>query len=206
MVTKMPKRPSDSNKDASEASSEDDRPTLRPFDRAVGGASTAGAAKQETSHERVRPQFGPFMSAFANHLANSQPPLEAANADGMTCRALLLQMSKLFSQSDFDAALAVADALAESHPAHDVVAYLARTCRAELEGNFRERLGRLDYAPRRITDDADLVAAALDHREAFVVAQIDGQTSYEALVDVSPLPRYTTLSILERLLSLGVIE
>jgi hypothetical protein len=202
----MPKRPADeSDDDANESPGPDSVPTLRPFERA-SDAATRVATKQEPSHERPRPRFGPFMSAFANHLANSQPALEAVTPDGMTCRALLSQMSKLFAQSDFDGALAVADGVADSHPAHDIVSYCARTCRTELDGNYRERLGRFDHAPKRVLDDDALLSVALDHREAFLLSHVDGQTSYDALVDVSPLPRFVTLSILERLLTLGVIE
>lgn len=200
----MPKRRSDENEAASEARVDaSERPTLGPFQRSEKVADAPG---EQTSHERTIPAFGPFMSAFANHLANSQPSIEAASPDGLTRRALLLQMSKLFSQSEFDAALAVADRVAESHLAHDVVAYLARTCRTELEGNYREILGGLDRVPRRRNEDADAFTAALDYREAFMLSQIDGLVSYEALVDISPMRRYETLQMLERLLGLGAIE
>ncbi len=202
----MPKRSAEDPHDATTAAERpDERPTVRPLSR-FAGASAAEASEHDASHERVRPKVAQLMSAFANYLAESQPPVEPVAADGVTCRALLLEMSKLFSQADFDGALAVADAIAASHPAHDAVAYCARTCRTELEGSFRERLGRLDHAPRHALAADELLALDLDHREAFLLSQIDGQTSFDALVDVSPLPRFVTLRLLERLLSLGVIE
>jgi hypothetical protein len=205
----MRKRPPDENADASHASHASAKPAERPTVRPLRHFAEDGkepASERDESHERARPRFPQLMSAFTNYLASTQPTLEAAGADGATCRSLLGQMSKLFSQGDFDGALAVADGVAAEHPGHDVVAYCARTCRTELEGNYRARLGGFEHAPRRIPGDEDLLAVALDHREAFLVSQIDGATPYEALVDVSPLPRFVTLSILDRLLSLGVIE
>jgi hypothetical protein len=52
----------------------------------------------------------------------------------------------------------------------------------------------------------DLRAMPLTPREAFVVSLVDGRTSVEMILDLSAMPEGETLTILTRLLKLGVIE
>ena len=66
-------------------------------------------------------------------------------------------------------------------------------------------LGSLDQIPRRTALAADLRAASIDPRQAFVLTLVDGMTPIESIVDVCPLPMHQVLVILEHLLSLRLL-
>jgi hypothetical protein len=70
---------------------------------------------------------------------------------------------------------------------------------------LKRQIGVLSAMPRVLLPPAAIRALAIDHRAAFVLAQIDGGTSYESLMDLSAMPVFETLRVLVRLIALGVI-
>lgn len=63
----------------------------------------------------------------------------------------------------------------------------------------------LRTVPRVIRSRLELAAAPIDHREGFVLAHIDGETSIQGLIDVAGMPDDDVLSVLQRLRHLGLI-
>lgn len=68
-----------------------------------------------------------------------------------------------------------------------------------------EVLENLQTVPRQLIDETDVVWQRLNHREGYVLSQIDGQTSFAELIDIAGLPAAKTKRILVRLLTSGVI-
>jgi hypothetical protein len=68
-----------------------------------------------------------------------------------------------------------------------------------------EILDDLQSIPRQLIDETDLVWQRLNHREGYVLSQIDGQTTFAELIDIAGLPAAKTKRILVRLLTAGVI-
>jgi hypothetical protein len=68
------------------------------------------------------------------------------------------------------------------------------------------RAGRSPSAPRLLKSRRELADAPIDHRDAFVISLVDGQTPMQALVDVSGLPEADVVRILERLARLGIVS
>ena len=66
-------------------------------------------------------------------------------------------------------------------------------------------LGSLQSVPRIVQPAANIRAAGLDHREAFVLVLIDGRIDIETILDASPLPMHDVLRILLDLRTKGLI-
>lgn len=60
-------------------------------------------------------------------------------------------------------------------------------------------------APRLVKSRAELTEAPIDHRDAFVISLLDGKMSVPAIVDVSGMPEAEIVTILERLVRLGIV-
>jgi len=61
-------------------------------------------------------------------------------------------------------------------------------------------------APRLLKTRAELVAAPIDHRDAFVLSLLDGKTSVQGVVDLAAMPDGDVLGILGRLAKLGIVH
>ena len=78
----------------------------------------------------------------------------------------------------------------------------------ELHQTEREAWAVLSDAnaiPRLLIEENDVVWQRLNHREGYVLSQIDGQTSYGEPIEIVGLPVEKTKRILVRLLTSGVI-
>lgn len=70
---------------------------------------------------------------------------------------------------------------------------------------FESKIGDLARRPRVVLKEDDVIWLNLDHRAGFVLAQIDGQVSFEDLFALSGMSRFDTARILAQLLEEGVI-
>jgi hypothetical protein len=61
-------------------------------------------------------------------------------------------------------------------------------------------------APRLLKTRAELAAAPIDHRDAFVLSLLDGKTSVQGVVDLAAMPDGEVIGILERLAKLGIVS
>ena len=81
----------------------------------------------------------------------------------------------------------------------------ADACRARLIARYVAIIGSLERVPVLVAPLADVDAMALDYRAAFVVWQIDGHTSLDAILDVSGMPALETLRIVSELVRREII-
>lgn len=61
-------------------------------------------------------------------------------------------------------------------------------------------------APKLLKTRAELAAAPIDHRDAFVLSLLDDKTSVQGVVDIAAMPDGEVLAILERLAKLGIVR
>ena len=73
------------------------------------------------------------------------------------------------------------------------------------EAEALERLEDLNRIPKLLMDEPDLVWQRLNHREGYVLSQIDGSTSFADIIEIAGLAEDKTRRILVRLLRAGVI-
>lgn len=73
------------------------------------------------------------------------------------------------------------------------------------EIDLLERAGSFDAVPIVINDLSDLRGLPLDPKAVYLLGTMDGMTSLEMLLDVSPMPRAEVLSAICLLFDHGVI-
>jgi hypothetical protein len=73
------------------------------------------------------------------------------------------------------------------------------------EHTLLELIGPLDQVLHLAVTPCRLLDFPLDHRTAFLLAEIDGRLDVEGLVDVSGMPRLAALRILLQLLEDGLV-
>ena len=66
-------------------------------------------------------------------------------------------------------------------------------------------LNQPSYVPRLLIDEPDIIWQRLNHREGYILSQVDGKTSFSDLLAIAGLPEDKTRRILTRLLRSGVI-
>jgi hypothetical protein len=81
----------------------------------------------------------------------------------------------------------------------------ADACRTRLIARYLARIGSLDQVPVLVTPLPAIDARALDYRAAFVLSQVDGHTSLDAILDVSGMPALETLRIVAELVRREII-
>jgi hypothetical protein len=63
----------------------------------------------------------------------------------------------------------------------------------------------LSVAPKVLATRAEVSAAPIDSRDAFVLSLIDGKMTVPQIVDVSGMPHKQLAAIVERLVQLGIV-
>jgi hypothetical protein len=70
---------------------------------------------------------------------------------------------------------------------------------------YRSRLGNLGHTPRVRLRQQEIVWQSLDHREGFILSQIDGRTSFDDVIEISGMDELEATRILARLVEHDVI-
>lgn len=102
--------------------------------------------------------------------------------------------------AEIDAALAYADLLND-----DDAFAIVRDASPLIDSVLESRLGGLSATPRIAREGLDVHLTRLSSEQAFLLSRIDGTSSVEEVVDLTPLPRHRTLLLLVRLLRQKVI-
>lgn len=76
----------------------------------------------------------------------------------------------------------------------------------ELERRYAECVGDLSQIPQRRIPLADVVHYGLDARTGFILGAIDGSTSFQDIIDLSPMSLRETLGILAQLIGMGIVR
>jgi len=79
-------------------------------------------------------------------------------------------------------------------------------CEHNLTLMFESKIGKMDARPRTAIPPDEIIWLNLDPRAGFVLAQIDGEVSFEDLYAICGLKRLDTARILCQLLEEGVVR
>ena len=82
---------------------------------------------------------------------------------------------------------------------------MAARCRERLSTMYRAKLGDLHAVPAVRVPPGEVIWLDLDHRSGFVLAQVDGASSYEEIVELAGMEPLETMRILCDLLEKGAI-
>ena len=115
-------------------------------------------------------------------------------------RELGAKMWAAFAEKDYRGALAVAKELLAYNPTHTVAAVCVEECRRNLIRDIE-----LTSTAYVVGTPEAIRSAGLQHREGFLLAQIDGLLSVDELLDVSGMEHGEALEVIAKLVTLGLV-
>lgn len=133
-----------------------------------------------------------------------EQPADAGESDGELVH-LFQGGRELFELNDFSGALQLFEKILVRNPDHADALRLANECRQTLITMLESKLGDLKAVPTVMLAYEDIIWLNIDHRAGFVLARIDGISSFEEIVDLSGMERLATYRILLQLLEAGAI-
>ena len=119
--------------------------------------------------------------------------------------ALMIRARQKQRAGDFTGSLELVELVLAGAPDHaEAQQYLAKNT-IRLLAMYRSKLGDLKRRPSVKLRPQEIIWQSLDHRAGFVLSQVDGQTSYEEIMDISGMSELDATRILARLVEHGVI-
>lgn len=160
-------------------------------------AALAAAADDEASAD-------PWGSDPTDVVASGGPGLTfVAAADSRVAHrdvsSLVAQMREAAELDDFSRSLPLAESVLAAHPGDADARRVRDRARERLHHMYVSALGSLDAIPRVLVQNDQIVWLDLDQRAGFVLAQVDGVSSYHDIIAVTAMDELETLEILARL-------
>jgi hypothetical protein len=113
---------------------------------------------------------------------------------------------ELVALNDFSGALELLSKILEHKPSDKDAQQMHDVCEHNLTQMFESKLGTMEARPRIAIPPDEIIWLNLDPRAGFVLAQIDGEVSFEDLYAICGLKRLDTARILSQLLEEGVVQ
>jgi hypothetical protein len=113
---------------------------------------------------------------------------------------------ELVALNDFSGALELLHKVLERKPNDKDAVQLYDICEQNLTLMYESKIGAMDARPRTAIPPDEIIWLNLDPRAGFVLAQIDGEVSFEDLYAICGLKRLDTARILCELLEQGVVQ
>ncbi len=113
---------------------------------------------------------------------------------------------ELVALNDFSGALELLSKVLDRKPNDKEALQQYEVCEHNLTLMFESKIGGMDARPRMAIPPDEVIWLNLDPRAGFVLAQIDGEVSFEDLYAICGLKRLDTARILCELLEQGVIQ
>jgi hypothetical protein len=112
---------------------------------------------------------------------------------------------ELHQEGEHEPALFLLTHLLDLAPLHPEALALAAECRLALERECLLAIGSASVVLTTAVSPAELKGFALDNVSGFLLAQLDGATDVEAILDISGLPRLLALRHLRSLVDRGIV-
>jgi tetratricopeptide (TPR) repeat protein len=113
---------------------------------------------------------------------------------------------ELVALNDFSGALELLNKVLERKPNDKDALHLYDVCEQNLTLMYESKIGAMDARPRTAIPPDEIIWLNLDPRAGFVLAQIDGEVSFDDLYAICGLKRLDTARILCELLEQGVVQ
>jgi hypothetical protein len=118
---------------------------------------------------------------------------------------LLEKLREAMSLDNFTGALELADRILAVEPENVEAQHAIKRSHGRLSTIYGSKLGPLDAIPQVRIPPGEVIWLDLDHRAGFVLAQVDGQSSYEEILDLTGMERLEALRILVNLVQKKII-
>ncbi|MCB9544038.1 MAG: hypothetical protein H6703_16545 [Myxococcales bacterium] len=129
----------------------------------------------------------------------------AAPPPGADLDAIMVEARRKQQADDFTGALALVEQVLAADANHAEARRYLTDNTTRLLAMYRARLGSLGRVPRVRLRQQEIVWQSLDHREGFILSQVDGRTTYQDIIDIAGMPELESTRILARLVDHGVI-
>jgi len=169
-------------------------PAPNPWDE---GPSVAIPQKEEKNEP------GDSVGAWSIH--REPMPIEAVAPDDET-EVWMRGARELVGLNDFSGALELLTKIVERKPNDPEALQMHELCEHNLTLMYESKLGSMGSRPRMAIPADEVIWLNLDPRAGFVLAQIDGEVSFEDLYAICGLKRLDTARILCQLLEEGVVQ
>ena len=113
---------------------------------------------------------------------------------------------ELVGLNDFSGALELLGKVLARKPGDKGALQLHETCEHNLTLMYESKIGKMDARPSIAIPPDEVIWLNLDPRAGFVLAQIDGEVSFDDLYAICGLKRLDTARILSELLEQGVVQ
>ncbi|HET9753193.1 MAG TPA: hypothetical protein VFP52_09530 [Myxococcales bacterium] len=113
---------------------------------------------------------------------------------------------ELLALNDFSGALELLGKVLERKPSHKEATQMHEVCEQNLTLMYESKIGAMEARPRTAIPPDEIIWLNLDPRAGFVLAQIDGEVSFDDLYAICGLKRLDTARILCELLEQGVVQ
>jgi len=113
---------------------------------------------------------------------------------------------EMFALNDFSGALELLGKIIERKPGDSEAQHMHESCEHNLTLMYESKIGAMDARPRIAIPPDEIIWLNLDPRAGFVLAQIDGEVSFDDLYAICGLKRLDTARILSQLLEEGVVQ
>src|SRR6266446_4717081 len=113
---------------------------------------------------------------------------------------------ELVALNDFSGALELLNKLLQRKANDKDALQLYEVCEHNLTLMYESKIGSMDARPRTAIPPDEIIWLNLDPRAGFVLAQIDGEVSFDDLYAICGLKRLDTARILCELLEQGVVQ
>ncbi len=118
---------------------------------------------------------------------------------------MVARLRELMSLDNFTGAIEVAEQILQQDSAHAEAQQAAAHCRGRLATMYLSKLGSLEAVPVVRVPPGEVIWLDLDHRAGFVLAQVDGSSTFEDIIELTGMDRVEAMRILSELLAKRVI-
>jgi hypothetical protein len=119
---------------------------------------------------------------------------------------MLERLRTLVSLDNFTGPLELARQILRHVPDHPEAKSAHARSQSRLSTMYGSRIGRLDAVPRVRVQPREVIWLDLDHRAGFVLSQVDGQSTFEEILELTGMERLETMRILADLVGKGIID
>ena len=117
----------------------------------------------------------------------------------------MLKAVLAFAQGEYTRARDLCREVVVDEPEHREAAELLERIEEALLKEAERQLADLERVPVVQLGQQEISSRQLDHRQGFLLSQIDGSLSYSEVITVSGMPRGEALGVLAELLAAGII-
>lgn len=148
--------------------------------------------------------FAPTQALASQHAPEAPPPPPPLDPDPVIAAALAA-LRECIGRDDFSGAIEASERVLERAPSHAEALSVRARATENLIQLLEAKVGDLSAIPSLRIPADEVIWLNLNHREGFILSQIDGVMSYEDILDVCGMPRLEALRVLAHLVTDKVI-